>query len=43
MLQVWFAVAMLVDVAVLISIDKLHTSGLTRLHHSLSLASRNQT
>jgi hypothetical protein len=33
----------LVNAAVLISIDKLRTSGLTRLHHSLPLASRNQT
>jgi hypothetical protein len=43
MLQVWFAVVVLVNVAVLISIDKLHISGLTRLRHSLPLASRNQT
>jgi hypothetical protein len=40
MLWVWFAVAVLVNVAVLISIGKHHTSGLTRLHHSLLLASR---
>jgi hypothetical protein len=41
MLQVWFAVAVLVNAAVLISIGKLHTSGLTHLRHSLLLASRN--
>jgi hypothetical protein len=43
MLHVWFAVVVLVNVTVLISIDKLHTFGLNRLHHSLPLASRNQT
>jgi hypothetical protein len=43
MLQVWFAIAVLVNVAILISIGKLHISGLTRLRHFFPLASRNQT
>jgi hypothetical protein len=34
-LQVWFAVAVLVDAAGLTSTGTLRTSGLTRLHHSL--------
>jgi hypothetical protein len=33
----------LVNVVALTRIGKLHISGLTRLHHSLLLASRNQT
>jgi hypothetical protein len=43
MLRVWSAVAVLVNAAALISIGKLRTSGLTRLHRSWLLASRNQT
>jgi hypothetical protein len=38
MLRVWSAVAVLVNATALISIGKLHTSGLARLHHSLLLA-----
>jgi hypothetical protein len=39
-LQVWFAVDVLVDAAVLTSTGRLRTFGLTQLHHSLLLASR---
>ena len=41
-LLVWSVVAVLACVVALTSIGKLHTSGLTRLHHFLLSASRNQ-
>jgi hypothetical protein len=43
MSRVWSAVAVPVNVVALIRIGKLHTSELTRLHHSFLSASRNQT